>query len=119
VPVWVIGAERGPRAALRGELIERGHDAVGFETLRDAALTGRLPGAPRPALAVLDLHDQRADDRLLDALFALGAPVIAVAGATEEGDPALRARPWARWLRRPLTLGAIADAVGELLGGTT
>ena len=110
----MIGAERGPRAALRAELIERGPDAIGFETLRDAALAGRLPGARQPAVVVVDLQDQAVDDRLLDALFVTGAPVIAVAGATEEGDARLRERPWARWLRRPITLGAIADAVADV-----
>jgi hypothetical protein len=111
----VIGAARGPRAALRAELIERGYDAVGFETLRDALLEGRLPLAPRPAVTVFDLEDQVTDDPLLDALFAARAPVIAVAGATQEADLRLRSRPWARWLRRPLTLGAIAEAVAERL----
>jgi len=113
----VIGAERGPRAALRADLIERGHDAIGFETLRDAVRAGRLPGARPPALVVIDLHDQRVDDLSLDALFATGAPVIAVAGAIEAGDVRLRARPWARCLRRPLTLGAIADAVADVATG--
>lgn len=112
-PIWVIGAERGPRAALRAELMERGHDAVGFETLRDAVLAGRLPGAPGPALVVIDLLGQTADDRLLDALFAIGAPVLAVGGATEAADPRLRSRPWARWLRRPTTIGTIADALDD------
>ena len=113
----MIGVERGPRAALRAELIERGHDATGFETLRDAVLTGRLPGAHPPALVVIDLQDQTVDDRLLDSLFATGAPVIAVAGAADEGDARLRARRWARWLRRPITLGAIADAVADVAAG--
>jgi hypothetical protein len=111
----VIGAERGPRAALRAELIERGHHAIGFETLSDAVLTGRLPGTPPPALVVVDLQDQAVDERLLDAMFVTGAPVIAVAGAADEGDARLRARSWARWLRRPITLGAIADAVEEVV----
>ena len=113
----MIGAERGPRAALRAELIERGQDAIGFETLRDAVRAGRLPGAPTPALVVIDLQDQSVDDRLLDAMFATGSPIVAVAGATEEGDARLRARPWARWLRRPVTLGAIADAVASVATG--
>jgi len=113
-PVWVVAAERGPRAALRAELIERGYDATGFETLRDAVLTGRLPGAPRPAVVTIDLHDQVADDALLDALFALGPLIIAVAGAAEANDHRLQSRPWASWLRRPITLGAIADAVTSL-----
>jgi hypothetical protein len=112
--VWVIGAERGPRAALRAELIERGYDAIGFETLRDAVLAGRLPAAQRPAVVTIDLHDQRADAALLDALFALGAPIVAVAGGAETNDPRLRPRRWACWLRRPITLGAIADAIAAL-----
>ena len=112
--VWVVGAERGPRAALRAELIERGYDAVGFETLREVVLAGRLPGVARPAALVIDLHDQATGDALLDALFALGASVIAVAGSTDAGDPRLRARPWASWLRRPITLGAIAEVVTDL-----
>jgi hypothetical protein len=109
----VIGPERGPRAALRAELIERGHDAIGFETLREAILAGRLPGAAHPAAVVIDLHDEGAqstDDRLLDALFAAGAAVVAVGGATAANDTRLRGRPWARWLQRPVTLGEIADA---------
>lgn len=113
----MIGAERGPRAALRAELIERGHDAIGFETLRDAVLAGRLPGAHLPALVVIDLLEQSVDDRWFDALFAMGAHVIAVAGVVDEGDARLRARPWARWLRRPTTLGAIADAVAAVATG--
>jgi hypothetical protein len=112
--VWVIAAARGPRAALRAELIERGHDAVGFETLRDAALAARLPATPPPALVVIDFQDEATDDRVLDVLFATGAPVIAVTGATHEADARLRARPWARWLRRPLTVGTIADTVDAL-----
>jgi hypothetical protein len=114
-PIWVIGAEWGPRAALRAELIERGADAAGFETLRDAALAARVPGAARPVAVVVDLHGQAADDRLLDALFAVGAPVVAIGGATEDADPRLRARPWAHWLRRPITLGAIADAAMQIV----
>jgi hypothetical protein len=116
--VWVIGAERGPRAALRAELIERGYDAVGFETLRDAVLAGRSPGAPRPAVVVIDLQDQQAADPVLDALFALGAPVIAVAGVTDTGDARLRSRGWASWLRRPITLGAVSDVVADLAART-
>ncbi len=111
--VWVIAADRGPRAALRAELIERGFDAVGFESLRDAVLTGRLPGARRPAIVVVDLDGQAAPDPVLDALFALEAAVIAVAGPIETGDPRLRARSWASWLRRPITLGSIADVVAD------
>jgi hypothetical protein len=110
-PIWLIAADRGPRAALRAELIERGHDAIGFETLRDAVLTARLPHARPPALIVLDLQQQSLTAPLLDALFAI-APVIAIAGAADES---LRPHPWSTWLRRPLTLGEVANAISSSL----
>ena len=65
---------------------------------------------------MLDLQEQTITDPLLDALFATGAPVVAIAGAADENDPHLRRRPWARWLRRPITLGAVADAISEARG---
>jgi hypothetical protein len=71
-----------------------------------------LPVARPPALIVIDLQDQPVTEPLLAALFAFGAPVIAVAGAADEP---LRAHPWSSWLRRPLTLGTIADAISDLL----
>jgi len=63
---------------------------------------------------VLDLQDQTVTDPLLAALFVLGAPVIAIAGAADES---LRAHPWSTWLRRPVTLGAIATAVSQVRSG--
>ena len=65
---------------------------------------------------MFDLQEQAITGPLLDALFATGAPVVAIAGATDESDAHLRARPWARWLRRPITLGAIADVIPEARG---
>ena len=113
--VWVIGADHWPRAFLRAELIERGLDAIGFASARDA-LTRLVAARARPALAIIDLHEQRVPDRALATLLAGGFPVIAIGGAAEWADPSLRARPWALFLRRPLTIGAIADATQRTLG---
>ncbi len=119
--VWVIGSDHWPRAYLRAELLERGFDAVGFVALRDAL--ARLVVAPaageRPALVVVDLHDQAVPDRGLSTLLGAGAPVIAIGGAAEWADPGLRARPWALFLRRPVTIGAVADAAQRLLTART
>ena len=111
--VWVIGADHWPRAALRAELIERGYDAVGFATLKDAVAELVLAPQQRPRLIVFDLRDQALGERPLATLFGAATPVIAVAGAAEAADARLRALPWAAFLRRPLTLGAIAEAVGH------
>jgi hypothetical protein len=112
--VWVIGSDHWPRAYLRAELIERGLDAIGFVTLRDA-LARLVVERPRPALAIVDLHEQPTTDRALSTLLGAGFPVIAIGGAGEWADPGLRARPWALFLRRPLTIGAVADAAQRLL----
>jgi hypothetical protein len=107
--VWVIGSDHWPRSYLRAELIERGLDAVGFVTLREAL--ARLAVDPsRPALAIVDLHEQAVSEKAISTLLAAGFPVIAIGGAAEWADPTLGNHPWALFLRRPLTIGAIADA---------
>jgi hypothetical protein len=112
--VWIVDSSHWPRAYLRAELIERGYDAVGFETLRDAvaALHGARPRRPRAV--VVELTHQAADPSLLAAIFRRGIPAVGVAGAVAAADEQVRAAGWARWLRRPLTVGAIADAVEAL-----
>jgi len=103
------------------ELIERGFEAIGFVTLRDALV--RLVVAPagggRPTLAVVDLQEQATADRGLSTLLGAGFPVIAIGGAAAWADQGLRARPWALFLRRPVTIGAIADAAQRLLTART
>ena len=112
--VWVIGSDHWPRSYLRAELIERGLDAIGFVTPREA-LVRLETRAPPPALAVVDLHEQAATERGLAPLLSAGFPVIALGGAAEWADPARRGYPWTRFLRRPITIGAVADAVERVL----
>lgn len=114
--VVIIGADHWPRAYLRAELIERGYDAVGFETLDAAALDRAMSPARALRLIVIDLHAQRLDEKRLAWLFRQGVPVIAVAGAAEAAGGRLAQRPWAALLRRPITIGAIADAAARALG---
>ena len=104
--VWVVDADHWPRAELRALLIERGYDVMGIETLADAVLRARLPGAALPAVIVVDLAAQDAGEALLAALFATHVPIIAIGGG------------WAAFLRRPVTLGDIADAVARTLPGS-
>ena len=113
--VWLVDNDHWPRAELRALLIERGYDAVGIETLRDAVLRARLPGAVMPAVIVVDLAAQDAGEALLAALFATRVAVIAIGGAVEWQQESARGRGWAAFLRRPITLGEIADAVARSL----
>ena len=110
--VWVVNADHWPRAFLRAELIERGYDATGFETLKDAVIRLVVARSQRPAVVVIDLHARAIDDQLGGVLLRERLPVVAVADATwsESAPPGAIAV-----LRRPLTIGAIADVVDRFV----
>jgi FixJ family two-component response regulator len=111
-PVWIVDADHWPRAYLRAELIERGYDAAGFETVKDALLRLAMPRAPRPALLIIDLRGQALGAAERAALARAQIPILAVADAAGPGDEP--PGPLAGTLHRPLTIGAIADAVDRL-----
>lgn len=112
--VWIVDADHWPRAYLRAELIERGYDATGFETAKEAVIRLLVARAHRPDLLVIDLHAQVIDDELEGVLLRERLPVVAIAEATSS-DSALRGVLVDR-LRRPLTIGAIAAAVDRFMG---
>jgi hypothetical protein len=109
--VWIIGSDHWPRAYLRAELIERGYDAVGYVGIRDALIDLALAPSRRPRLVVIDLLGQLEDETLVAALFRQDAPVVALAGATAATEEPLLHHPWTVFLRRPLTIGQVADVV--------
>ena len=114
VPIWIVGADHWPRALLRAELIERGYDATGFVTLEEAIHRLMLPPARRPELLVLDRRDQVVDERMSALLSRAGVPILVVADIAHPGGDALA--PVVEILRRPVTMGSIADAVDRLIG---
>lgn len=104
--VWVIDADQWPRAMLRAELIERGFDAVGFITIRDAI--GALM-ARRPEAIVVDARGQPVEQ--IGRLAKIGVPMIVVAGAMEIAElPEV-----ATVVRRPVSLGDLAQRVENVL----
>jgi DNA-binding response OmpR family regulator len=111
--IWTVDADHWPRAYLRAELIERGYEATGFETLKDAVIRLLVARARRPALLVIDLHGQVIDDKLGSVLLRERLPVIAVADATS--SEILPRGALVELLRRPLTIGAVADAVDRFM----
>jgi hypothetical protein len=112
--VWIVEREHWPRACLRAELIERGHDAVGFETVNDLLVALATP-RPRPAAVVLVLEGLALTPHALGVLERTGIPLVAVAGAVEAAAPLVRGRRWAALLRRPVSLGAVVGAVKRVL----
>jgi DNA-binding response OmpR family regulator len=105
--VWIVNADHWPRAYLRAELIERGYDATGFEDLQDVVIRLGLR-APRPELLVVEAPTGELPMGLRQFLAAQNVPVLAVVAAGAETRALdLDIEP----LRRPLTIGAIADAV--------
>jgi DNA-binding response OmpR family regulator len=107
--VWIIDAEQWPRALLRAELIERGFDAVGHVTADDAIKS--LPWRPPDAI-VVDLRSQHLPD--VERLLEIGVPVLVIGGRPEIHD--LPKREWAAVMRRPVSIGEIADRVEALVG---
>src|SRR5438445_13853181 len=106
--VWIIDPEQWPRALLRAELIERGFDAVGYLTVADAL--SHL-GARFPDLIVVDLRDASRD--AIAQLFEVGVPIIGIAGIPE---PPWRSEfKWGALLRRPTSIGEIADRIASFL----
>jgi len=105
--IWIIDAEQWPRALLRAELIERGFDAVGYITVRDAVES--LHERP-PSAIVVDLRGQPLPQ--VGRLLEIGVPVLVVGGTPEIHD--LPEGKWAAVLRRPVSLGEIADRVEAL-----
>jgi hypothetical protein len=77
--VWIIDAEHWPRALLRGELIERGCDAVGFVAVDDALRT--IPSR-WPDVIVVELRTIAR--REAERLFGAAIPVIGIAPASHE-----------------------------------
>jgi DNA-binding NtrC family response regulator len=114
--LWVIDSEQWPRACLRAELIERGYDPYGFITIGDALESlSRQPPEPKPALIVLELRGQDLTEQLIEAIRALRIPTIVLGGAAELNEPVVQARQWQVVLKRPFSLGKIADVVETIV----
>lgn len=112
----MISKEQWPRAYLRAELIERGFDGVGYVTLAQALAALYDPRKEKPRVIVFDLRAQTFKRNEVQTLAVCGIPVILLGGAVELNEEFVQAWPWAAVLKRPFTIGQVADMV-ERLGG--
>jgi hypothetical protein len=117
--IWIIDSQQWPRAYLRAELIERGFEAVGFIELAHALTALYHPYSAKPRLIVLELRGLSHKHDELDALAQIAIPIIALGGTVELNQEWIKQFEWAAVLRRPFTIGNVADVVEELVGQTT
>ena len=116
--VVIVSHEQWARAGLRAELRERGVDAVGVRDIPEA-LTQHPHSERGPVRLLIIDQDTLRDDVHAGMLgrvrVRLGDPhVILLSHATRETPPG----DWTVILRRPVTIGAVVDAVQRLLPDT-
>jgi DNA-binding NtrC family response regulator len=114
--IWIIDRQHWPRALLRAELIERGFDAEGFEEITDAFNALRKRGAVTPHVIVLELLEQDIKQDDLNNLTQTCIPLIILGGETELNEQILKTHDRIAVMKRPLTIGEVADRVGEITG---
>ncbi len=112
--VFVISKDWTLRVAVRAELLHAGVEALGMESVDDAARTlaqGKIPSA-----VVLDaaLEDSAPSSRAALANLAKRVPVVVVASRSEPVSPLDGA---AALLYRPVRVGEIVARVKQLLKG--
>ena len=114
--IVIVSDDQWLRAGLRGELRERGYDAVGARDLDEAARTSRPQAGRGPVKLVLvdqlslgDTLDASAGQRLRRAAWE--APVVLIAPRNRTAADG----EWTDVLRRPISIGDIADYVERIL----
>jgi hypothetical protein len=113
--VWLIDSEQWPRVCLRAELIERGYDACGFMTISDALGSLSKGTSPKPESIILELRGQHVTNQSLMAIRNLRIPTILLGGGIELNDPIIHRGKWAVILKRPVSLGTIAETLQKML----
>jgi hypothetical protein len=112
--VWVIDADHWPRACLRAELMERGFEVIGFEGMSRALSALRHGLYERPFAMVIDLHRLAFQPKEREALTRIAALKVLLGGTVELDEAWIKEAGWTMVMRRPFTIGDVADAVEGL-----
>jgi len=113
--LWVVDSEQWPRACLRAELIERGFDPYGFITISDALDSLSGTESSKPEVIILELREQNLTTELVQAIRNLRISTILLGGNAELNEPLIQQEKWEIVLKRPVSLGKIADVVQEIV----
>ncbi len=103
---------------MRAVLIERGYEVEGFVSILHALLMFYREKVEKPAVIVLEIKNLQYQSAEPDELFRIGVPVILLSGAYENVELAQR-HQWAAVLRRPFTIGQVAQTAERLAGTET
>jgi riboflavin biosynthesis pyrimidine reductase len=113
--LWIVDSEQWPRACLRAELIERGYDPYGFIAIADALNSLSRSTSRNPEALVLELRGQNLTPEVIETIRNLGIPTILLGGNPELNDPLIKQHQWNAVLRRPFSLGTVADLVQTIV----
>jgi len=113
--LWIIDSEQWPRACLRAELIERGYNPYGFIAIADALDSLSRGTSPKPEALILELRGQNLTHQVIETIRNLGIATILLGGTPELNDPLIRPDQWNTVLKRPFSLGTVADLVQNIV----
>ena len=113
--LWVIDSEQWPRACLRAELIERGYNPYGFIKVNDALDTFTRSMSQKPKALVLELRGQNLTKEVIESIRDLEVPTILLGGIAELNDPLIRNHKWNIVVKRPFSLGTVADLIEKIV----
>jgi hypothetical protein len=117
--LWIVDSEQWPRACLRAELIERGYDPQGFITVDDALASLSEGRSGKPEALILELRGQNLTDESISEIQHLRIPTILLGGSTELNDPRIQDRKWNIVLKRPFSLGEVADVTHKIVSANS
>src|SRR5947209_2498322 len=107
--LWIVDSQQWPRACLRAELIERGYNPYGFITIADALDSLSRGMSPKPEALILELRGQDLTRQVIGTIRSLAIPTILLGGNPELNDPLIARVQWDTVLKRPFSLGTVAD----------
>ena len=116
--IWIIDNNHWERANLRAVLIERGYEVEGFVSISHALLLFYREKVEKPAVIVLEIKNLQYQGAEPDELLRIGVPVILLSGVYEDMELAQK-HQWAAVLRRPFTVGQVAETSERLAGTET
>ena len=114
--IVIVSGDQWLRAGLRGELRERGYDAIGARDLAEALDTARPEAGRGPVRLVLVDQSSLGDELDADAVRRVRratweAPVVLIA---PRNRPEAQGE-WTEVLRRPIAIGEIVEFVARAL----
>ena len=112
--IWIIDSNHWERANIRAVLIERGCEVDGFVSVLHAVVALDRVILEKPSLIVFETKNLPYGSGELEALTRIGAPIVLLTGVYENRESVDKHR-WAEVLRRPFTIGQVAETVERLL----